>query len=65
MTPDEVLAALSVDHSMAPRIAPSPRRPTRDALVEPLLHAIEVGLADPENTPELQAILRSRRPHYR
>jgi hypothetical protein len=57
MTPDEVLAALSVEHSTPPRTALESADAHRDALVEPLLHAIDVGVEAPEGTSEPQAIL--------
>jgi hypothetical protein len=57
MTPDEVLAALSVEHSTPPLAALESADAHRDALVEPLLQAIDAGVADPENAPEPQALL--------
>lgn len=59
MSPTDILAALSADHSAQPRQALESADGHRDALVEPLLRAIASGVADPMGASQEEATLFS------
>jgi hypothetical protein len=59
MSPSEVLEELSEDGPEPPRDALESADGHRQALVEPLLHAIERGLANPSDASEEEALLFS------
>ena len=59
LSPPEILAELSADRSVQPHEALESADAHRDALVDPLLSAIERGLADPTGASQAEAALFS------